>query len=112
MANKSSYLNYLPPVLWEKEPNLPGFSLGAMLRIFEKILNGIDDGEIVPHGDHQHDGIEMAIGRLHRLFDPWTAPPEFMDWLASWVGLEFSPLWSEYSRRKITAEIAQVYLQR
>jgi phage tail-like protein len=112
VANKSSYLNFLPTILWEKEPPLPSFSLGAMLRIFEKILSGIDDGEVVVHGSHEHDGVEMVINRLYRLFDPWITPPEFLEWLASWVGLEFSPLWDAYARRKITTEIAQVYLQR
>lgn len=112
MANKSSYLNYLPPILWENEPPLPGFSLGAILRIFEKILSGIDDGEVVSHVDHEHHGIEVVIQRLHRLFDPWTTPPEFLEWLASWVGLELSPIWDAYGQRKITAEIAGIYLMR
>ena len=43
MPDKSSYLRFLPPVLWEKEPPAPEFSLGGMLRIFEKILTGLDD---------------------------------------------------------------------
>jgi hypothetical protein len=37
--NKSSYLSYLPPVLWSKEHD-PSQFLGYMLRIFEKILTG------------------------------------------------------------------------
>ena len=44
MADKSSYLRFLPPVLWQAEPAAPAFSLGAALRIFEKLLSGIDDG--------------------------------------------------------------------
>jgi len=118
LANKSSYLTFLPPGLWEKDQR--EFSLGAMLRIFEKILSGIADNEVLTHGNHDHDSIEEVIKRLHQLFNPWTAPAEqqdasrssFLDWLASWLGLEFSPLWDEYARRKITTQIAQIYLRR
>jgi phage tail-like protein len=112
VADKSSYLQYLPPVLWQDEPPLPAFSLGAALRIFEKLLTGIDDGERIQHGTHDHEPVEAVIARLFRLFDPWTTPPEFLAWLASWVALEFPALWDEYQRRKITAEIVQVYRQR
>jgi phage tail-like protein len=112
MAEKSSYLRYLPPVLWENEPSAPEFSLGAALRIFEKILTGIEDDVTIQHGDHAHEPITALIACLHRLFDPWQTPQSFLPWLASWVALEFPTLqgqllWDEYQRRKVTSEIAQ-----
>jgi phage tail-like protein len=108
MADKSSYLQYLPPVLWESEPPAPAFSLGATLRIFEKLLTGIADD--VP----AHPPLTAEIAELGRLFDPWKTPEPFLAWLASWVALEFptlqdTHLWDEYQRRKVTAEIAQIY---
>lgn len=114
MAEKSSYLQYLPPVLWETEPAAPEFSLGAALRIFEKILTGIADDVTIPHGDHAHPPITTEIARLDRLFDPWKAPESFLPWLASWVALEFPtlqgrPLWDDYQRRKVTSEIAGIH---
>lgn len=114
MAEKSSYLRYLPPVLWEDEPDAPEFSLGAALRIFEKILTGIGDGVRVEHGDHEHGPITSSIARLDRLFDAWKTPEPFLPWLASWVALEFPTLqgrllWDEYQQRKATAEIARIY---
>lgn len=117
MADKSSYLRFLPPVLWQAEPELPGFSLGAALRIFEKLLTGIDDGVPIRHPGPDglpvdHDAVGEVIGRLHRLFDPWTTPTEFLPWLASWVSLEFPAMWDEYQRRKVTAEIVGIYRQR
>lgn len=117
MSAPSSYLRYLPPVLWQGEAADPAFSLGAMLRIFEKILTGISDDVTVPHGDHLHDAITARIATLDRLFDPWTAPVEFLPWLASWVALEFpslqgTDLWDEYQQRKVTSEIARIYRQR
>ncbi len=40
MSDISSYVKYIPPVLWSAE-NDPSQFLGRMLRIFEKILTGI-----------------------------------------------------------------------
>ncbi|MGW3347191.1 phage tail protein [Nonomuraea rubra] len=127
MGDVSGYLAYLPPVLWRDDP-VPGapaqpgaearLALGAMLRIFEKVATGIPDGVPLLHGDpetaHEHQALTAEIAELHRLFDPWTTPAQFLPWLASWVALEFPtlqgrPLWEEYQRRKVTAEIAQIY---
>ncbi|MEU7872999.1 phage tail protein [Dactylosporangium sp. NPDC049140] len=113
MSEKSSYLQYLPPVLWQGEPDLPEFSLGAFLRIFEKVLTGIDDGVAVTHDGHTHASIGTVISGLSDLVDPWRTPPEFLPWLASWVGLEFptlsgQPLWDAYQQRKATADIAGI----
>lgn len=117
MTDTSGYLRYLPPVLWEHEPAAPELSLGAMLRIFEKILTGIADDVTVPHAGHLHPSLNTEVGRLARLFDPWQTPDRFLPWLASWVALEFptlqgTPLWDEYQQRKVTSQIATIYRQR
>lgn len=114
MPDTSSYLRLLPPVLWEGDPQPPAFSLGAMLRVFEKLLGGIDDGEPVRHAPpggvaHDHDGLERVIDRLHRLFDPWLAPEEQLPTLARWVSLELPPIWDEHQRRKAIAQIVGVH---
>jgi phage tail-like protein len=140
MAEQSSYLAYLPPALWRRDDLPPGgdlppegdprataasprLDLGAVLRIFEKLATGIADDVAITHpvkdparrGEVQEDrALTDEIADLHRLFDPWTAPADFLPWLASWVALEFptlqgEPLWEEYQRRKVTAEIAQIY---
>lgn len=126
---ESSYLRHLPPVLWQDTPQDArqdgGFTLGSALCVFEKILTGIDDGVPVVHERHTrtgverhtHPSIEERIARLDRLFDPWTTPPEFLPWLASWVSLRFPELqgrqlWDEYQRRKATAEISRVHRRR
>jgi hypothetical protein len=46
---KSSYLQYLPPVLWMGEPEAPEFSLGRFLLAFEHILTGLDDQPAIAH---------------------------------------------------------------
>jgi len=119
MSERSSYLNYLPPVLWEGDFPL----LGEMLRIFEKMLTGIDDGLVIQHADHEHEALEVVIANMYRLFDPWYTPPQFLDWLASLVGLAFPviwdplqrmyvPFWDEYQRRKAISQIVQIYQKR
>jgi phage tail-like protein len=126
MGTTSSYLRYLPPVLWQGDPGTPGFSLGGALRIFEKVLTGIEDGVSLTHrprngneptaaaDEHDHPALAAEIAQLHQLFNPWTTKSEFLPWLASWVALEFPtlqalPLWDDYQRRKVTAEIAQIH---
>ncbi len=109
---KSEYLRHLPAILWEDEPPLPEFSLGSSLRVFEKILDGLEDDIPLEHAGHPHAPIRPTIDTLQRLFDPWTTPSDFLPWLASWVSLEFSGLWDEYQRRKVTSTIVGVYARR
>lgn len=113
MAENSSYLAHLPPVLWSRESD-PVQTLGRLLRIFEKILTGIDDGVPLVHGDHRHDGVREMIDRLPHLFDPWRMPPEpaLLEYLASWVGLTLNEEWSDYQRRKLILEMVALYRQR
>lgn len=112
MSDRSSWVNYLPPVLWEKEDPADPFTLGGMLRIFEKILTGIDDGIDIVHGEHTHPSLRESIDRLHHLYDPWTTPPEMLDWLASWVSFTYPALWDEYMRRKAIGEMVEIYTYR
>ena len=83
-----------------------------MLLVFEKILTGVHDDVVIQHGDHDHKAIETVIANLYQLFDPWFTPPEFLDRLASWVGLKLLSNWDEYQCRKAIAEITQIYWQR
>jgi phage tail-like protein len=114
----SSYLRFLPQVLWRDDPPLPAFSLGGMLRIFEKILDGIPDRVVLPTRDGaDQPSIAAHIDGLDRLFDPWATRPDFLEWLASRVALTFPTVqgqfvWDEYQRRSATSEIAQVYRMR
>jgi phage tail-like protein len=125
MPGNSSYLQHLPPVLWRADPvdpddpGGPGFSLGGMLRIFEKILTGIPDDAELTHrppnrGPHTHGALTDEIARLALLFDPWKTRAEFLPWLAGWVSLRFptlqgEDLWDEYQQRKATAGIARIH---
>jgi phage tail-like protein len=118
MTMKSSlYLDYLPPALWRDDPDPPGFSLGQLLMIFEKVLTGIDDEHTIGHKDHAHSSITAQIAAIDELLDPWKARPDFLPWLASWMALQYPALqgrvlWDEYQRRRATSQIARIYRER
>ena len=132
MTDQSRFLRYLPPVL-EAAAETNQLPLGDLLRVFEKILTGVDDSERMLHlpagetEDHPHEALKQVIDNLYRLFDPWsiqpdvlpwlTSYPDFLSWLASWVALDFptlqgKPLWDEYQQRRAVADMASVYKQR
>lgn len=75
----SSWLDHLPAIYREgAQPGAPNF-LGRFLLAFEHLLTGL--------GDAGEPGLEERIDRIHQYFDPKSAPPEFLDWLAGWVAL-------------------------
>jgi phage tail-like protein len=52
---------------------------------------------------------EQRIENAWLLVDPRTAPPEALDWLASWMGLRLEPLWSTDRRRFLLRYIDRLY---
>ncbi len=77
-----SYLRqYLPPV-YREEPTSASF-LERLLANFEGQWTALED--------------QMAAVQL--LFDARTAPPDTLEWLASWFGAVLDPAWDETRRR-------------
>jgi phage tail-like protein len=114
--SKSSYLQYLPPVLWMEEPEPPEFSLGRFLLAFEKILTGLDGQPSVAHKGYQHASLEQTLDELHKLYNPFKLRSHDSTWLeawlkylASWVGLELLPDWDEYQKRKLIGDAVHIY---
>lgn len=46
-----------------------------------------------------YTAIEGRIEQVERLFDTRTAPHEYLDWLAGWLGSVMDPTWSDQRRR-------------
>ncbi|MGI8792824.1 MAG: phage tail protein I [Acidimicrobiales bacterium] len=50
-----------------------------------------------------------TLDALEAYIDPGTAPSDFLDWLASWVGLELDASWPEEGRRALVAKAIELY---
>nr|WP_062337180.1 phage tail protein [Herbidospora sakaeratensis] len=96
----SGYLDHLPAVLRSKD-------LADLLDVFEKTLSGIDDGVATP-------GAPLAplIEALPDLYDPARTRPEFLPWLAGWLGFELPPGWTVAQRRRVVAGVMGLHLRR
>lgn len=121
----ASYVEHLPATFREGEQNDRANFLGRFLKIFEKILSGIDDGahlEIPTAGGETETreivGIEQLLDAVHDFFDPLFAPTtsetsnDFISYLSSWIALLQNPNWEKKSQRRLLKEIASLYKKR
>jgi len=53
--------------------------------------------------------IFLSLDGLASYVDPALAPPDFLDWLAEWVGIEVDDTWSVERRREIVAGAAAIH---
>ncbi|MEE6272899.1 phage tail protein [Georgenia wangjunii] len=54
----------------------------------------------------------LSLDGLAGYVDPALAPPDFLDWLAEWVGIEVDESWSVERRRHIVAGAADLHRRR
>lgn len=101
----TGYADQLPAVLRE-DP-----ALVDIVGVFEAILSGA--GPPMPGAPV---GIEAALTRVHRHFQPGPgapdhdrAPPEFLPWLARWVGVVLRDDWDTATRRRFLANAIPLY---
>ncbi len=111
MENKRGYLNYLPAMY---DSGQADDFLQKYLKVFEKILTGLNDGVTVDKKEIK--GISETLDNISNYVLPYTensaektAPMEFVHWLASWVGLVMKEDWSESKKRKVLARIIPLY---
>jgi phage tail-like protein len=52
------------------------------------------------------------IDGIPNLFDPFTAPADFLPWLASWMALTLRADWDESQQRAVLAKIIPLYAKR
>jgi phage tail-like protein len=103
------FIDMLPGIFRSKDRESQGF-LEKYLTVFEEILTGLDETLEV-------DGVPVTsiyqkIDVLPSNFYPESAPPEFLDWLSSWVGLVLREDWEEDKKRKVIARIIPLYRMR
>lgn len=54
----------------------------------------------------------LSLDGLASYVDPALAPPDFLDWLAEWVGIDVDESWSVDRRRDIIAGAADLHRRR
>ena len=84
---KARTLQYLPSIYHEDE------LMARLLMLFESFLNPI----------------EKQIDTQEYYLDPQMTPPQFLDWLAAWVGLKLDADISDQRRRLLLKESARLY---
>jgi phage tail-like protein len=60
----------------------------------ERFLSAFDD-IIAP--------VLTTLDTIDAYLDPWLTPPDFLPWLAGWVGAELDENWSEQQQRRLVA---------
>lgn len=94
-------------VLPELEPAFP--MLHRLPAVFQddeflaRFLTGFDEA-LAP--------IFLTLDTLDCYVNPRLAPPDFLDWLAHWVGIETEEDWSEAERRELIANAVQMHRRR
>lgn len=91
---RNSYLRYLP-ALFSEDPESKDL-LGRFLSLFEA----------------ENAGHNETISRLHTLFRPLSADPEWLPWLADRLAFFLDADWTTEKRRKALAQIFALYRKR
>ncbi|MFF3641079.1 phage tail protein [Streptomyces sp. NPDC002564] len=50
-----------------------------------------------------------TLDNLPAYLDPGLAPPDFLVWLASWVGIDIDPTWPEELRRAVVGRAVELH---
>jgi len=50
-----------------------------------------------------------VLDSMDAYLDPWLAPPDFVDWLASWVALTLDDGWSTEQRRELVSHAVSLH---
>lgn len=109
---KKSYMDFLPSIFRSADKETAIF-VERFLKIFEKILTGINDNVNVD--EKQIQGISETIDKVSIFFHPDAVPKEFegfIDWLASWAGLVLKEDWSEEKKREVIRKVIPIYRMR
>lgn len=88
------YLGYLPAIY--REDPLKREFLQNFLALYESFF--LDN--------------EQRISGLNSLFDPKSAPAEFLGWLAGWLALDLDEHWTEEKKRTAIAQVFDLYSRR
>lgn len=84
---RSNYLELLPGIYHDSD------FLARFLLIFEHILSPVD----------------RTVANIPEYFDPGITPPEYVQWLASWLGIVLDARWPEERQRQVVAAAPELF---
>jgi phage tail-like protein len=84
---RSSYIEMLPGIYHESD------FMARFLLIFEHILSPVD----------------RTIANIPDYFDAGITPPEFVPWLASWLGIALDARWPIERQREVVREAPELF---
>jgi phage tail-like protein len=90
-----SYADHYLPAIYREDPTAASF-LDRWLANFEGLYTDLED----------------KIEHVAALFDPRTAPPDALAWLACWFGLALDPLWDVDRRRFFIRHADELFRRR
>ncbi|MEZ4832356.1 MAG: phage tail protein [Caldilineaceae bacterium] len=90
VSAKGAYLRYLPALYTRDD------LMGRLLMLFESFWAPVS----------------AQIGQIEKYFDPSTAPPDMLPWLASWLDLVLDERWPEAQRRDLLKSARRLYEKR
>lgn len=59
--------------------------------------------------EHAWAPIHTTLRGLHNHFDPYEAPTQFLEWLASWVAFKVDPGWETTKKRALIKRAMELY---
>ncbi|MBX3081430.1 MAG: phage tail protein [Anaerolineae bacterium] len=105
-ASRFSYVeNYLPELYRESVfgPDADNFAPSTPADFFERFLDNFE-GLLTP--------LEDRIAGAYLLTDAQTAPEEALEWLGSWIGLMYDPLYPPTRRRALLQAAPRLFAMR
>ncbi len=109
LMTESNYLKFLPALYQSSGEEGKASFVSRYLKIFEKVLSGIDDDVLLSGKYGKFRGIAKTLNEVSDYFHPLKTEPEFLDWFASWMGLLLKEGWSEKKKREIVSKIIPIY---
>ena len=94
----------VPPGLSLHSQRLINYLPGIYHTDFMERFLGIFEAILTP--------IEWTIDNFDLYLNPYSAPSEFLPWLASWYQASFDSTWSDAQRRQLLADAHQIYARR
>jgi phage tail-like protein len=91
-VSRESYVKWLPSIYQRADLNGKNF-LRDLLWIVQ----------------HLFASVEEQLDTIHRLFDPYEAPAQFLPWLASWSAMVLEEDWPLGKKRRLIKKAIELY---